>query len=322
MATEQELKDILGKAQGPVLAVLKEVQREVVGKDGAILRILLAMLAQGHVLLEDIPGVGKTTLAMAFSRALGLSYKRMQFNPDVMPSDITGFSIYDQKTGSFRYQEGAVLCNLFLADEINRAGSRTQAALLEAMEEGAVTVDGITRPIPQPFALIATQNPTGSAGTQLLPDSQLDRFMLRFSLGYPSHDAEVELLRRKNEGNIQRAEQVMDAAALQQAQKQVREVFISQEVYDYIVRLVGATRTYPGLRQGASPRASIALVRLAQATAFLQGRDYVAPKDAALLFQEAVGHRLLLTPAGESRGLTAQGVLEDILQKTPRPRLR
>ena len=322
MATEQELKEILGKAQGEALAVLRQVQREVVGKDGATLRILLAMLARGHVLLEDIPGVGKTTLAMAFSRALGLSYKRMQFNPDVMPSDITGFSIYDQKTGSFRYQEGAVLCNLFLADEINRAGSRTQAALLEAMEEGAVTVDGVTRPIPQPFAVIATQNPTGSAGTQLLPDSQLDRFMLRFSLGYPSHEAEVELLRRKNEGNIQRAQQVMDAAALQQAQKQVREVFISPEVYDYIVRLVGATRTYPGVRQGASPRASIALTYLAQAAAFLQGRDYVVPKDAALLFQEAVAHRLLLTSAGEARGLTASGVLEDILQKTPRPRLR
>lgn len=310
-------------AEGPALRIVNEVKKEVVGKDQAIVKILLAILARGHILLEDIPGVGKTTMALAFSRALGLDYKRMQCNPDVTPSDIVGFSVYDRQQDRLEYKPGAVLCNLFLADEINRASSRSQAALLEAMEEGAVTVDGQTHPIPKPFTVIATQNPTGSSGTQLLPDSQLDRFMVRFSLGYPEPWQELELLRRKHGSAAGlRAEQAADAAAILQMQRQTEQVYLSDEIYDYIIRLVGATRNHPLIAQGGSPRAAIAVTRLAQALAWTQGRDYVLPQDAAQLFQDAVGHRLILSPRARAEGAGAASLLEEILRQTPQPRLR
>lgn len=310
-------------AEGPALRIVNEVKKEVVGKDQAIVKILLAILARGHILLEDIPGVGKTTMALAFSRALGLDYKRMQCNPDVTPSDIVGFSVYDRQQDRLEYKPGAVLCNLFLADEINRASSRSQAALLEAMEEGAVTVDGQTHPIPKPFTVIATQNPTGSSGTQLLPDSQLDRFMVRFSLGYPEPWEELELLRRKHGSAAGlRAEQAADAAAILQMQRQTEQVYLSDEMYDYIIRLVGATRNHPLIAQGGSPRAAIAVTRLAQALAWTQGRDYVLPQDAAQLFQDAVGHRLILSPRARAEGAGAASLLEEILRQTPQPRLR
>ena len=310
-------------AQGPALRIVDEVKKEVVGKDQAIVKILLAILARGHVLLDDIPGVGKTTLALAFSRALGLEYKRMQCNPDVTPSDIVGFSVYDRQRDRLEYKPGAVICNLFLADEINRASSRSQAALLEAMEEGAVTVDGQTHLIPKPFTVIATQNPAGSSGTQPLPDSQLDRFMIRFSLGYPSPQEELELLRRKH-GSIVglRAGQAADAAVILQMQREAEQVYLSDEVYDYIIRLAGATRNHPLIAQGGSPRASVAVVRLAQALAWVQGRDYVLPQDAAQLFLDAVGHRLILSPRAKAEGAGAASLLEDILRQTPQPRLR
>ncbi len=310
-------------AQGPALRIVDEVKKEVVGKDQAIVKILLAILARGHVLLDDIPGVGKTTLALAFSRALGLEYKRMQCNPDVTPSDIVGFSVYDRQRDRLEYKPGAVICNLFLADEINRASSRSQAALLEAMEEGAVTVDGQTHLIPKPFTVIATQNPAGSSGTQPLPDSQLDRFMIRFSLGYPSPQEELELLRRKH-GSIAglRAGQAADAAVILQMQREAEQVYLSDEVYDYIIRLAGATRNHPLIAQGGSPRASVAVVRLAQALAWVQGRDYVLPQDAAQLFLDAVGHRLILSPRAKAEGAGAASLLEDILRQTPQPRLR
>lgn len=310
-------------AEGPALRIVNEVKKEVVGKDQAIVKILLAILARGHILLEDIPGVGKTTMALAFSRALGLDYKRMQCNPDVTPSDIVGFSVYDRQQDRLEYKPGAVLCNLFLADEINRASSRSQAALLEAMEEGAVTVDGQTHPIPKPFTVIATQNPIGSSGTQLLPDSQLDRFMVRFSLGYPEPWEELELLRRKHGSAAGlRAEQAADAAAILQMQRQTEQVYLSDEIYDYIIRLVGATRNHPLIAQGGSPRAAIAVTRLAQALAWTQGRDYVLPQDAAQLFQDAVGHRLILSPRARAEGAGAASLLEEILRQTPQPRLR
>lgn len=310
-------------AEGPALRIVNEVKKEVVGKDQAIVKILLAILARGHILLEDIPGVGKTTMALAFSRALGLDYKRMQCNPDVTPSDIVGFSVYDRQQDRLEYKPGAVLCNLFLADEINRASSRSQAALLEAMEEGAVTVDGQTHPIPKPFTVIATQNPTGSSGTQLLPDSQLDRFMVRFSLGYPEPWEELELLRRKHGSAAGlRAEQAADAAAILQMQRQTEQVYLSDEIYDYIIRLVGATRNHPLIAQGGSPRAAIAVTRLAQALAWTQGRDYVLPQDAAQLFRDAVGHRLILSPRARAEGAGAASLLEEILRQTPQPRLR
>ena len=297
--------------------VVAEVKKAVVGKDEVVVKLLLVFLARGHVLLEDIPGVGKTTLALAFSKALGLSCRRVQFTPDVMPSDLTGFSIYNKATGEMEYQPGAVLCNLFLADELNRATSRTQSALLEAMEEGQVTVDGVSHPVPQPFLVIATQNPAGAAGTQLLPDSQLDRFTLRLSLGYPSPRDELELLRRRSAGPmLDRVEQVTDRAGLERLRQAVEAVHISDEVLDYMVRLVGATRRHPAIAQGGSPRATLAVAAVSRAAAFLRGRDYVLPDDVTELFRDTVAHRLILTDAAGTGD-----PLGDVLSSVRPPRL-
>ena len=297
--------------------VVAEVKKAVVGKDEVVVKLLLAILARGHVLLEDIPGVGKTTLALAFSKALGLTCRRVQFTPDVMPSDLTGFSIYNKATGEMEYQPGAVLCNLFLADELNRATSRTQSALLEAMEEGQVTVDGVSHPVPQPFLVIATQNPAGAAGTQLLPDSQLDRFTLRLSLGYPSPRDELELLRRRSAGPLlERVEQVTDRAGLERLRRAVEAVHISDEVLDYMVRLVGATRRHPAIAQGGSPRATLAVAAVSRAAAFLRGRDYVLPGDVTELFRDTVAHRLILADAAG-----AGDPLGDVLSSVRPPRL-
>lgn len=281
-------------------AILAQVRRAVVGKDEVLARVLLAILAGGHILLEDIPGVGKTTMALAFSKALGLDYNRVQFTPDVMPSDITGFTLYNKEAGRMEYQPGAVLCNLFLADELNRATSRTQSALLEAMEEGQVTVDGVSHPVPRPFLVIATQNPAGASGTQPLPDSQMDRFMVRLSLGYPAPADEMDMVRRRQEGNpLDSVEQVVDREGLLALREKAGEVYLSDEVLDYIVRLVGATREHPMILQGASPRATLALAAMAKAAALVRGRDYVNPEDVALVFPDVVPHRLLLSPRAE-----------------------
>jgi len=299
--------------------VLFETRKAVVGKDGVLAKALLSILAGGHILMEDIPGVGKTTLAVAFSRALGLSYKRVQFTPDVLPSDLTGFSVYNKATGAMHYQPGALLCNLFLADELNRATSRTQSALLEAMEEGQVTVDGVTRPVPQPFLVIATQNPAGASGTQPLPDSQLDRFMVRLSLGYPDEAGEVEMLRRKEGGNpLDRMEQVTDGPGLEQARREVAAVHISDEVAQYMVRLTAATRTHPLVHQGGSPRCTLAVAALSRAMAWVQGRDYVVPQDVKSVFRDAAAHRLILTGRGVSEGADPVG---DVLKSIPAPKL-
>ena len=281
-----------------VAAILAQVRRAVVGKDEVLARVLLAILAGGHILLEDIPGVGKTTMALAFSRAMGLDYNRVQFTPDVMPSDITGFTLYNKEAGRMEYQPGAVLCNLFLADELNRATSRTQSALLEAMEEGQV--DGVSHPVPQPFLVIATQNPAGASGTQPLPDSQMDRFMVRLSLGYPAPADEMDMVRRRQGGNpLDSVEQVVDREGLLALREKAGAVYLSDEVLDYIVRLVGATREHPMILQGASPRATLALAAMAKAAALVRGRDYVNPEDVALVFPDVVPHRLLLSPRAE-----------------------
>ena len=281
-------------------AILAQVRRAVVGKDEVLARVLLAILAGGHILLEDIPGVGKTTMALAFSKALGLDYNRVQFTPDVMPSDITGFTLYNKEAGRMEYQPGAVLCNLFLADELNRATSRTQSALLEAMEEGQVTVDGVSHPVPRPFLVIATQNPAGASGTQPLPDSQMDRFMVRLSLGYPAPADEMDMVRRRQEGNpLDSVEQVVDREGLLALREKAGEVYLSDEVLDYIVRLVGATREHPMILQGASPRATLALAAMAKAAALVRGQDYVNPEDVELVFPDVVPHRLLLSPRAE-----------------------
>lgn len=277
--------------------VVAEVKKVIVGKDAILFRVLAAILAQGHILLEDIPGVGKTTLALAFARALNLQFSRMQFTPDVMPSDITGFSIFSKATEKMEYQPGAVLCNLFLADELNRATSRTQSALLEAMEEGQVTVDGISHRVPDPFLVIATQNPVGASGTQKLPDSQLDRFLLRLSMGYPSPAEELELLKRRQYGGgMDGVCQVISREQLRLLREETGRVHVSEAVLQYIVQLVNATRNHPQLMQGASPRAALAVMSVSRAVAFLRGRDYVIPEDVQCIWTDAIAHRLLLAP--------------------------
>ncbi|MCI8439842.1 MAG: MoxR family ATPase [Oscillospiraceae bacterium] len=300
--------------------VVAEVKKVIVGKDAVLFKVLAAILAQGHILLEDIPGVGKTTLALAFARALNLQFHRMQFTPDVMPSDVTGFSIFNKAAGKMEYQPGAVLCNLFLADELNRATSRTQSALLEAMEEGQVTVDGVTHRVPDPFLVIATQNPTGASGTQKLPDSQLDRFLLRLSMGYPYPAEELEMLKRRQYGGgMDGVEQVVTREQLRLLREETDRVHISDELLRYIVRLVNATRSHPQLIQGASPRASLAVMSVSRAVAFLRGRDYVVPEDVQCIWTDAVAHRLLPAPGLE---VSVQAIAAEALKATPAPKIQ
>ena len=302
--------------------ILGQVRQVVVGKDPVLLWVLAAILARGHILLEDIPGVGKTTMALAFSRVLDLQYNRVQFTPDVLPSDVTGFSIPDPQ-GGMRYQPGAVLCNLFLADELNRATSRTQSALLEAMEEGQVTVDGVSHALPRPFVVIATQNPTGAAGTQLLPDSQMDRFMVRLSLGYPSPKDEAAMILTRQGGNpLNTLSALMTREELISIQNLVEDTFLRDNVVQYIVALSGATRNSPDILRGASPRATLSVTAMSKAVARLRGRDYVIPGDVKEVFVHTVAHRLILSPRAEAQGKTAEQILQGLLETVPAPRMR
>ena len=306
----------------PTQQILKEVKKAVSGKDQTLVWILMAILARGHILLEDMPGVGKTTAALAFSKALGLSFGRVQFTPDILPSDITGYSVYQRETGRMVYQPGAVLCNFFLADELNRATSRTQSALLEAMEEGQVTVDGNTYRLPDPFFVMATQNPTGAAGTQLLPDSQMDRFTVRLSLGYPDTDAEFEMVQNRLDGNpIDRIAPVMTAEELAGMQRNVASVYIKEEVIRYAISLIAATRAGGLILRGASPRATLSLVSMAKAAAFMRGRDYVIPQDIAYTFPKTVEHRLLLAPEAQTADAGPDLLLKQIVAKTSAPKV-
>ena len=301
--------------------VLSQVRQVVVGKDEQLSWVLAAILAGGHILIEDIPGVGKTTMAVAFSRSLGLQCNRVQFTPDVLPSDVTGYSILDRSTGKMTYQPGAVLCNLFLADELNRATSRTQSALLEAMEEGQVTVDGTRHELPKPFVVIATQNPTGAAGTQLLPDSQMDRFLIRISLGYPSKaDEAAMVLSRQGKKPMEELTKLLETDTLVALQDMVSRTYISELVVQYVVELIDATRNHGQILRGASPRATLAVTALAKAMAQLQGRDYVLPRDVQDVFAKVVEHRLLLMPKAEAAGITCAQVLSGILKTVPAPK--
>ena len=303
--------------------ILNQVRKAVVGKDGVLLWVLAAILAKGHILLEDVPGVGKTTMALAFSKVLNLEYSRVQFTPDVLPSDVTGYSIPDQGTGEMQYQKGAVICNIFLADELNRATSRTQSALLEAMEEGQVTVDGVSHPLPQPFVVIATQNPTGAAGTQLLPDSQMDRFMIRLSLGYPSAKDEIAMVLNRQEGNpLHKLSALMTRENLTAMQEKVENTYIKDSVVKYLVDLITATRNHGDLTRGASPRATLAVTAMAKAVAQLRGRDYVLPGDIREVFSWTVAHRLILSPRAEGQGRTPEQILAEIISQVPAPRIR
>lgn len=303
--------------------VLAQVRRAVLGKDDVLLWVLSAILAEGHILLEDIPGVGKTTMALAFSKTLGLQCRRMQFTPDVLPSDVTGYTVLDPKTLVSDYRPGAVLCNLFLADELNRATSRMQSALLEAMEEGQVTVDGICHRVPQPFTVIATQNPSGAAGTQPLPDSQMDRFLLCLSLGYPAPADEIAMIAGRADGDpLEAMQPLLDAAQLRAMQAATRATYVGDAVTEYVVALIGATRTHPQVRRGASPRATLAVVALSRAVAQLRGRDYVTPEDVRAAFGKAVPHRLLLSDDALLHEQTASAVVQQILASVKAPTLK
>lgn len=311
--SEQTVSSSAGK-------ILAQVRQAVVGKDNVLLWVLASILAGGHILLEDIPGVGKTTMALAFSKTLGLQYSRVQFTPDVLPSDITGYSVLDPKTQETSYRPGAVLCNLFLADELNRATSRTQSALLEAMEEGQVTVDGVSHAVPKPFLVIATQNPTGAAGTQLLPDSQMDRFMVRLSLGYPSVADEVAMVGSRKSGNpLQTMLPLLTREELVQLQAAVEQTYVGNVVVQYVVDLIHATRNHPSIRQGASPRATLAVIALSKAVAQLKGRDFVVPEDVKSVFFQAIPHRLLLSDEAVLQKQTETDVLRKILSSVKAP---
>ena len=301
---------------GQIHCLQETINQVVKGKQTVVQKVLCAMLASGHILLEDIPGVGKTTLAMAIAKATELSYRRVQFTPDVLPSDLVGFSMYNEKTKEFEYREGAVFANLFLADEINRTSPKTQSALLEAMEEEKVTVDGITHLLPTPFTVIATENPVGSAGTQMLPESQLDRFMICLSMGYPAHSDAVEILKNNGAKSLDSIHGVVTLNEWKMLKKMAEECYVSDEIYDYIVRLTENTRQHPFVRLGASPRASLALLRMAKAMAVMKGRDYAVPEDIMDIYQDVLAHRIKLNTQARAQGIAVSDVLKQVFEGT------
>ena len=302
-------------------AIITEVQKAVIGKQTVIEKVLMALLADGHILLDDIPGVGKTTLALALSRALGLRYGRIQFTPDVLPSDIVGFSVYNKVTGGFDYKSGIVTnTNLLLGDEINRTSSKTQSALLEAMEERQVTVDGRTYPLQTPFTVIATQNDVGTAGTQMLPYAQLDRFLVRLSIGYPDYAAQMTILReRQNAEPLAAVREVATRDEVVQMQREVRAVTAKDVILDYITRLAMASREYPMLELGISPRGALFLDRMAKAHAYLAGRDYVTGEDVQAVFCDVCAHRVILSQEARLGAKSTQDVLQELLHRVDVP---
>lgn len=310
----------MNKSNELIANVINEVKKVVCGKDACVAKTFSAILAGGHILIEDVPGVGKTTLAVAFSRAMSLENRRMQFTPDVMPADIVGFNMYQKETGSFVYHPGTVMCNLFLADEINRTTPKTQSALLEVMEEGNVTVDGTTWEVPKPFVVIATQNPIGSAGTQLLPESQLDRFMICMSIGYPDIKSEIEIAKGRNiNTSIELVQPVITAEELIELQQQAENVHVHDNVYMYISNLIRATRENPYISLGVSPRGTLACTRMAKAWALIAGRNYVLPQDVVDIFPDVATHRILMSKKHGAGIASADKVLRDIMVSVPQP---
>ena len=305
---------------------IKELQDQlelvIKGKRNITDKILMAVLARGHVLLEDVPGVGKTTTALALSRLMGMEFNRIQFTPDVVPSDVTGFTMYEKQSGQFMYRPGAVMCNLLLADEINRTSSKTQSALLEVMEEGKVTVDGETHCVPAPFVVIATENPVGSSGTQLLPESQLDRFMISVSMGYPDHQSLVELLRDRQKVNpLEKAGTVITREELLELQDQVQEVYVSDQLLDYIAKLAEATRDHELITLGLSPRGTLALLRMTKAAAYMNDRDYVIPEDVKNVWADVAAHRMVLDSKARYQEKSAREILMEILADVQEPKV-
>ena len=305
-------------------SIAAEVEKAISGKHEVIEKLLMAILSDGHVLLDDVPGVGKTTMALALSRTLGLNYHRIQFTPDVLPSDIVGFSVYNKDTGAFEYKPGVVNdTNLLLGDEINRTSSKTQSALLEAMEERQVTVDGVSYPLQKPFIVIATQNNVGTAGTQMLPYAQMDRFLVRLSIGYPDFDAQMDLLMaRQDRDPLEQVCQTATREDVQRMQREVRAVTARKSILSYLTRLAMASREHPMTEIGISPRGVLFLDRLSKACAYLHGRDYVIPEDVQAVFADCCAHRVILTQKARLNGVTAEQVLAELLQSVETPDLR
>ena len=303
-----------------IAQIQKEVKKVIIGKDDVINKVLMAILAQGHVLLEDVPGTGKTTLATTFAKALGLDTKRIQFTSDTMPSDIIGFSAYDMQSGELQYKPGAIMTNLLLADEINRTSSKTQSALLEAMEEKQVTVDGITRQLEDPFIVLATQNPVGSAGTQMLPSAQLDRFLIKTSMGYPDRASQVEIMKERHHANpLDTVSPAVDIPELLQLIEEVTSVHVADLIYDYVSQLVEKTRNHPYVQLGISPRGALAICRTAKACAYLKGRDYVIPEDVLEIFGCVGAHRLVLSSKARLHEMSAESILKEIAAEVKKP---
>ena len=300
--------------------ILQEIEKVVVGKNAIVEKILMAVLAGGHVLMEDVPGVGKTTTAMSFAKVLGLDTRRVQFTSDTVPSDIIGYSVYDKESGNFTFKAGAVMTNLLLADEINRTSSKTQSALLEAMEELHVTVDGQTYPLPKPFVVLATQNPVGSAGTQMLPSSQLDRFMIKISMGYPDLESQISILRdRHTENPLNKVQAIVDNEELQELIREAAAVEVHDIVYEYVTRLTQATREHPLIQLGISPRGALAVCRMTKAYAYLKGRDFVIPEDVAAIFSDVCSHRLVLSTKARMMEERPENLIQAILKSVKMP---
>mgnify|MGYP002522125624 FL=1 len=301
--------------------VQAEVNKVIKGKEDVVKKVLAAVIAGGHILMEDIPGVGKTTLATTFAKSMSMHYKRVQFTPDVLPSDILGFSMYNSATREFEYREGAVFTNLFLADEINRTSPKTQSALLEVMEEKTATVDGVTRPLPDPFVVIATENPYGSSGTQMLPESQLDRFMVCLSMGYPSHADAVAILKGNAGKPLSKVQEVISMEEVLALRTKTNDLYVKDDIYEYIVNLVEATRAMDIFSMGASPRGTIALLRMAKAMAVIDGRDYVCAKDVQDVARDVLGHRVKLSARGKAQGITMQQAIGMVIANVAAPRV-
>jgi MoxR-like ATPase len=300
--------------------VIEEIRAAVVGKEEVIHKVLMALLADGHVLIDDIPGVGKTTLALAVSKVLGIEQNRIQCTPDILPSDITGFTMYDRKSERFLYYPGPVMCNLLMADEINRTSPKTQSALLEAMEEKKVTIDGETKELPKPFFVLATQNPSGSAGTHKLPDSQVDRFMICLSMGYPTIEEEIRIAKGKYQKNVlDNLQVILGSREILFLQDRIREIFIHDTVYLYMIKLISATRNSEYIERGISPRGTVALTKYVKAKAFFAQREYVTPEDVMSVFHDIGDHRIILNSTASGAQMTPYQIIEGILKSVESP---